>query len=75
MITTLIMVLLLSIGMNIPYFIQVFKGEDGGAQSSGVHIAVIAENGSPAAQLLQAYTKQPGLDATVTRIPQPMPPA
>ncbi|NGM84384.1 ABC transporter permease [Paenibacillus sp. 7124] len=70
LITTLIMVILLSIGMNIPYLIKVFKGEDGnGAQSSGVHIAVIAENGSAASQLLQAYAKQPGVDATVTPYP------
>ncbi|WP_025691146.1 ABC transporter permease [Paenibacillus zanthoxyli] len=67
LVTTLILVLLLSIGMNIPYFIKVFKGEDGSgsASSPGVHIAVIAENGSRAAQLLQTYAQQPGTGATV----------
>ncbi|AKG37238.1 ABC transporter permease [Paenibacillus durus] len=67
LVTTLILVLLLSIGMNIPYFIKVFKGEDGSgsAPSPGVHIAVIAENGSRAAQLLQTYAQQSGTGATV----------
>ncbi|AIQ44884.1 potassium ABC transporter permease [Paenibacillus sp. FSL R7-0273] len=53
LITTLILVVLLSIGMNIPYFIKVFKGEDtaeGGGNRS--QIAVIAESGNPAAELL-----------------------
>ncbi|WP_410513314.1 ABC transporter permease [Paenibacillus sp. BR2-3] len=54
MITTLILVLLLSIGMNIPYFIKLFQGEDG-AKNAGIHLAVVAESGNRAAELLQNY--------------------
>jgi ABC-2 type transport system permease protein len=54
MITTLILVLLLSIGMNIPYFIKVFQGDDG-AKNAGIHLAVVAESGNRAAELLQNF--------------------
>ncbi|WP_342564088.1 ABC transporter permease [Paenibacillus sp. FSL R7-0345] len=54
LITTLIMVILLSIGMNIPYFIKVFKGEDKADGGNRSQIAVIAESGNPAAELLLA---------------------
>jgi ABC-2 type transport system permease protein len=64
MITTLIIVLLLSIGMNIPYMIKVFQGDDStsGAAGSGTQIGIVAETGNPAAELLKAY--QPPADAT-----------
>lgn len=55
MITTLILVLLLSIGMNIPYLIKVFKGEDDNAKN-GTQIGVVAEQGYRPAELLVAYT-------------------
>ncbi|GGF93946.1 hypothetical protein GCM10010912_43640 [Paenibacillus albidus] len=63
MITTLILVLLLSIGMNIPYLIKVFQGEDktGGTAGSGTQIGVIAEEGSTALELLKAYQLPEGL--------------
>lgn len=52
MITTLILVLLLSIGMNVPYFIKVFQGDDG---AKNTQIGVVAEQGNRAAELLLAY--------------------
>lgn len=55
MITTLILVLLLSIGMNIPYLIKVFKGEDDNAKN-GTQIGVVAQQGFQPAELLLAYT-------------------
>lgn len=55
LITTLILVLLLSIGMNVPYLIKVFKGDDGAAKD-GTPIGVVAEQGYRPAELLLAYT-------------------
>ncbi|OKP73903.1 ABC transporter permease [Paenibacillus sp. P3E] len=52
MITTLILVLLLSIGMNVPYLIKVFQGDDG---AKNTQIGVVAEQGNRAAELLLAY--------------------
>ncbi|MEK3674344.1 ABC transporter permease [Paenibacillus sp. FSL R10-2771] len=63
MITTLILVLLLSIGMNIPYLIKVFKGEDGAKEAT--QIGVVAEQGSRPAELLLAYTPPADTDAQV----------
>lgn len=54
LITTLILMLLLSIGMNIPYFIKVFQGDDG-AKNTGIHVAVVADTGSRASDLLKNY--------------------
>ena len=54
MITTLILVLLLSIGMNIPYFVKLYQGDDG-AKNAGIHVAVVAEQGSRASELLKNY--------------------
>lgn len=54
MITTLILVLLLSIGMNIPYLIKVFNGEDGAKDAT--QIGVVAQQGFRPAELLLAYT-------------------
>lgn len=59
MITTLIIVLLLSIGMNLPYIIDQFKGDS--AKSEGTTIAVIAEEGNQAAELLKAYVSPEGM--------------
>lgn len=64
LITTLILVLLLTIGMNIPYLIKVFQGDDAGAKSQ-TQIAVVAESGNPAAELLLASTP-PADTAAVT---------
>jgi ABC-2 type transport system permease protein len=58
MITTLILVLLLSIGMNLPYIIDQFKGD---SASKETQIAVIAEEGNQAADLLKAYTSPAGM--------------
>ncbi|ETT67671.1 ABC transporter permease [Paenibacillus odorifer] len=59
MITTLILVLLLSIGMNLPYIIDQFKGDP--AKSEVTQIAVIAEEGNQVAELLKAYTAPEGM--------------
>lgn len=64
MITTLILVILLSIGMNIPYMIKVFQGDDGDAKNL-TQIAVVAESGNPAAELLLASTPPPADTAAV----------
>ncbi|WP_019913825.1 ABC transporter permease [Paenibacillus sp. HW567] len=53
-ITTLILVLLISIGMNIPYMIKVFQGDDGAAKTT--QIGVVAEQGNRVAGLLTAFT-------------------
>jgi ABC-2 type transport system permease protein len=58
MITTLILVLLLSIGMNLPYIIDQFKGD---SASKETQIAVIAEEGNQAADLLKAYNSPAGM--------------
>ncbi|AIQ56017.1 ABC transporter permease [Paenibacillus borealis] len=63
MITTLILVLLLSIGMNIPYLIKVFNGEDGAKDAK--QIGVVAEQGFRPAELLLAYTPPADTDAQV----------
>lgn len=63
MITTLILVLLLSIGMNVPYLIKVFKGEDGAKEAT--QIGVVAEQGFRPAELLLAYTPPAETDAQV----------
>ena len=55
LITTLILVVLLSIGMNVPYLIKVFKGDDGAAKA-GTPVGVVAEQGYQPAELLLAYT-------------------
>jgi len=55
MVITLILVLLLSVGMNIPYMIKLFQGDDG-AKSTGIHIAVVAESGNRASEILKNYT-------------------
>lgn len=60
MITTLILVLLLSIGMNIPYMIDQFKGDDSAA-SAGTQIGVVAEEGNSVAEFLKAYTSPEGM--------------
>ncbi|QUL55507.1 ABC transporter permease [Paenibacillus tritici] len=54
MITTLILVLLLSIGMNIPYLIKVFNGENGAKEAT--QIGIVAAQGFQPAELLMAYT-------------------
>ncbi|MEK5252345.1 ABC transporter permease [Paenibacillus sp. FSL F4-0125] len=59
MITTLILVLLLSIGMNLPYIIDQFKGDS--TTNAETQIAVIAEEGNQAAELLKAYTSPEGM--------------
>lgn len=59
MITTLILVLLLSIGMNLPYIIDQFKGDS--TKSEVTQIAVIAEEGNQVAELLKAYTAPEGM--------------
>jgi ABC-2 type transport system permease protein len=63
MITTLILVLLLSIGMNVPYLIKVFKGED--VAKEATQIGVVAEQGFRPAELLLAYTPPAETDAQV----------
>lgn len=65
-ITTLILVLLLSIGMNIPYLIKVFQGEDG--SNHVTQIGVVAESGNPAAELLIGYKAPEEMDK-VTLVP------
>ncbi|MRN55482.1 ABC transporter permease [Paenibacillus monticola] len=59
MITTLILVLLLSIGMNVPYMIKLFKGDD--AATNITQVGVIAEEGNRTAELLKAYIPPEGL--------------
>ncbi|KAA1190269.1 ABC transporter permease [Paenibacillus sp. B2(2019)] len=59
MITTLILVLLLSIGMNLPYIIDQFKGDS--KTNAETQIAVIAEERNQAAELLKAYTSPEGM--------------
>lgn len=59
MITTLILVLLLSIGMNLPYIIDQFKGDS--KTNAETQIAVIAEEGNQVAELLKAYTSPEGM--------------
>lgn len=66
LITTLIIVMMLSIGMNIPYFIKVFQGDGDNGGGAGLSVAVVADNGSRAAQLLQTYARQSGSDTAVT---------
>ena len=67
MITTLILVLLLSIAMNIPYMIDQFKGEDSSA-STGTQIGVVAEEGNSVAEFLKVYTSPEGMpQATVVQ--------
>ncbi|MFF2909481.1 ABC transporter permease [Paenibacillus sp. NPDC057934] len=63
MITTLIIVLLLSIGMNIPYMIKVFKGDDtaSGTVGSATVIGLVAEGGNPATELLKTYSPPAGI--------------
>jgi ABC-2 type transport system permease protein len=66
MISTLILVLLLSIGMNLPYIIDQFKGDS--STTTGTQIGVIAEEGNQAAALLKAYTSPEGMpQATVVQ--------
>ncbi|AIQ15726.1 potassium ABC transporter permease [Paenibacillus sp. FSL H7-0357] len=60
LITTLILVVLLSIGMNIPYMVKLFQGDDGSAKSQ-VQIGVVAEDGNRVAELLQAYSPPEGV--------------
>lgn len=67
LITTLILVILLSIGMNIPYLIKVFQGDN--SNSSGLSIGVVAESGSRATQLLQTYAQQSDTGAKITVYP------
>lgn len=59
MITTLIIVLLLSIGMNLPYIIDQFKGDT--SAKAGTQIGVIAEDGNQVANLLKAYVSPEGM--------------
>ncbi|SEU29658.1 ABC transporter permease [Paenibacillus sp. NFR01] len=54
LITTLILVLLISVGMNIPYIIDKFQGED--KTGGQVQIGIVTESGNRAAELLLAYT-------------------
>ncbi|WP_379146403.1 ABC transporter permease [Paenibacillus sp. sgz500992] len=60
LITTLILVVLLSIGMNIPYMVKLFQGDDGSAKNQ-VQIGVVAEDGNRVAELLQAYSPPEGV--------------
>ncbi|WP_342438198.1 ABC transporter permease [Paenibacillus sp. FSL L8-0436] len=60
LITTLILVVLLSIGMNIPYMVKQFQGDDGSAKNQ-VQIGVVAEDGNRVAELLQAYSPPEGV--------------
>ncbi|WP_379127866.1 ABC transporter permease [Paenibacillus sp. sgz500958] len=66
MVITLILVVLLSIGMNIPYMIKMFQGDDGG-ENAGVHLAVVAQSGNQASELLKSYVSrvQPASEITV----------
>ncbi len=59
MITTLILVLLLSIGMNVPYMIKLFQGDD--AATKITQIGVIAEEGNRTVELLKAFIPPEGL--------------
>lgn len=59
LVTTLILVLLITVGMNIPYLIKVFQGDD--ASGNGIQIGVIAEENNALAGLLKAYV-QPETD-------------
>lgn len=63
-ITTLIIVLLITIGMNIPYFIDKFNGDD--KASDGTRIGVVTEAGTPASDLLLNYTAPEGTENMVT---------
>ncbi|UQZ34670.1 ABC transporter permease [Paenibacillus sp. PK3_47] len=62
-ITTLIIVLLITIGMNIPYFIDKFNGDDGAAEAT--RIGVVTEAGTPATELLLGYTAPEGTENKV----------
>lgn len=63
-ITTLIIVLLITIGMNIPYFIDKFNGEDEAAGAA--RIGVVTEAGTPVSDLLLAYTAPEGSENQVS---------
>jgi ABC-2 type transport system permease protein len=62
-ITTLIIVLLITIGMNIPYFIDKFNGDDGAADAT--RIGVVTEAGTPATELLLNYTAPEGSESKI----------
>lgn len=57
MVTTLIIMILMSIGMNIPYMVKLFQGDKGG---NGTVIGLVADKANPAAQLLQTYVSAGG---------------
>lgn len=65
LITTLIILLLMSVGMNIPYLIKVFQGEETGGAAGGsapqIQIGVIAGADSRPADLLEQYATQEGM--------------
>ncbi|CAH1214229.1 putative protein YhaP [Paenibacillus auburnensis] len=62
-ITTLIIVLLITIGMNIPYFIDKFNGDD---EAGAARIGVVTEAGNPVSELLLAYTAPEDSETQVT---------
>jgi ABC-2 type transport system permease protein len=62
-ITTLIIVLMISIGMNIPYFIDKFNGDDA---NGAARVGVVTDGGSPASELLLAYTAPEGSENKVS---------
>ncbi|KAA8997215.1 ABC transporter permease [Paenibacillus spiritus] len=61
LVTTLIMVILISIGMNIPYMVKVFSGDD---DTAGIHIAVVTgtEQATRSADLLRDYAQRSGTE-------------
>lgn len=61
MITTLIIVLLLSIGMNIPYMITLFQGDKADTPAGGFQIGIVAQENDPVYGYLQDYAALNGL--------------
>lgn len=59
LVTTLILMLLITVGMNIPYLVKVFQGDD--ASGNGIQIGVIAGEDHALASMLKAYV-QPETD-------------
>ncbi|TKH44657.1 ABC transporter permease [Paenibacillus terrae] len=83
LITTLVLALLITIGMNLPYLLSLFKGEGmGGAGGSGKSAAehhrlgLIAGSRTEVANQLEQFTKaQPNPAATWVRYDNPQAPA
>lgn len=59
LVTTLILMVLITVGMNVPYMIKLFQGDD--ASGNGIQIGVIAEENNELAGMLKAYV-QPETD-------------